>query len=121
MVARHAIDLIGELLVYATVDHDENTAEPVDLNDVVASVRASLAETFTKSAASIESADLPTIRGNRIRREPLLQNLIENAIKYRGSNLPRVRLDASREGSMWTVNCRDNRMGVPVEEREKIF
>lgn len=67
MVARHAIDLIGELLVYATVDHDENTAEPVDLNDVVASVRASLAETFTKSAASIESADLPTIRGNRIR------------------------------------------------------
>jgi signal transduction histidine kinase len=120
-VAHHAIDLIGDLLVYAALDRDDSASEPVGLNDVIASVRASLAETIANSAASIESADLPTVPGNPIRLEHVLQNLIENAIKYRGTDPPRVRLDATLEGSMWTIRCRDNGRGVPIDERDKIF
>lgn len=120
-VARHAIDLIGDLLVYATLDKDEPAAEPVDLNEVVASVRASLAETIAESGASIESEELPILPGNRMRLEHVLQNLIDNAIKYRGVDRPQIRIDATLEGSMWTIRCRDNGMGVPAEERDRIF
>ncbi|MGA8014938.1 MAG: ATP-binding protein [Candidatus Dormiibacterota bacterium] len=120
-VARHAIDLIADLLVYATLDKDDTPAEPVNLDGVLASVLASLAETIATSGASIESDKLPTLPGNRIRLEHVLQNLIDNAIKYRGVDRPQIRIDATLEGSMWTIRCRDNGMGVPAQERERIF
>ena len=120
-VARHAIDLIGDLLVYATLDQDDTAVAAVDLNEVVTSVRASLAETIGHSGAFIESEDLPTLPGNRIRLEHVLQNLIENAIKYRSTAPPRIRIGAALEGSMWTIHCRDNGMGIPVEARDKVF
>jgi signal transduction histidine kinase len=51
----------------------------------------------------------------------VLQNLIGNAIKYRGDQPPRIRLDAVRDGDTWKIRCRDNGQGIPGSAREQVF
>jgi len=51
----------------------------------------------------------------------VLQNLIGNAIKYRGDQPPRIRLDAVRDGGAWKIRCRDNGQGIPGSAREQVF
>jgi light-regulated signal transduction histidine kinase (bacteriophytochrome) len=53
--------------------------------------------------------------------EQLFQNLIGNAIKFRGNQPPRVHISASRNGNGWTFSVRDNGIGIAPEYSERIF
>jgi chemotaxis family two-component system sensor kinase Cph1 len=48
-------------------------------------------------------------------------SLIGNAIKFRGSEPPRVHISASRNGNRWTFSVRDNGVGIAPEYSERIF
>jgi chemotaxis family two-component system sensor kinase Cph1 len=51
----------------------------------------------------------------------LFQNLIGNAIKFRGNEPPRVHISASRNGAGWTFSVQDNGIGIAPEYSERIF
>jgi light-regulated signal transduction histidine kinase (bacteriophytochrome) len=51
----------------------------------------------------------------------IFQNLIGNAIKFRGNEPPRIHVSASRNGNMWTFSVRDNGIGIAPEYAERIF
>jgi light-regulated signal transduction histidine kinase (bacteriophytochrome) len=51
----------------------------------------------------------------------LLQNLIANAIKFRQSEPPHVRVSAERKGNEWVFAVRDNGIGIDPAQFEKIF
>ncbi len=51
----------------------------------------------------------------------LLQNLIGNAIKYRGQQPPRIHISAEPSGANWRFCVRDNGIGIAPEYRERIF
>jgi light-regulated signal transduction histidine kinase (bacteriophytochrome) len=51
----------------------------------------------------------------------LFQNLIGNAIKFRGNEPPRVHVSASRNGNGWIFSVRDNGIGIALEYAESIF
>ena len=51
----------------------------------------------------------------------VFQNLIANAIKFRGEAAPRIELAAEREGDCWRFECSDNGIGIDAEYAERIF
>jgi chemotaxis family two-component system sensor kinase Cph1 len=51
----------------------------------------------------------------------LLQNLVSNAIKYRGDNSPRVNVSAAQLADVWQFAVEDNGIGIAPEYKERIF
>ena len=51
----------------------------------------------------------------------IFQNLIGNAIKYRGEDPPRINVDASEREMEWLFAVRDNGIGIDPEYAENIF
>jgi signal transduction histidine kinase len=64
---------------------------------------------------------MPTVIGDRVQLIQVLQNLIGNAIVYRGDAPPRIQVDASRNGDFWEFTVRDNGIGIAPEHHQQIF
>ena len=64
---------------------------------------------------------LPTVVGDPVQLGQVLQNLVANAIKFRGAEPPRVHVSAERAGREWTVSVRDNGIGISPEYAQRIF
>ena len=120
-VADDAMELVSDLLHYAELDRGDTAQEPVDLNLAAARVIATIGSSIAQQGALIEAGNLPTVLGRPGELQLVLQNLIGNAIKYRGDQPPRIRLDAHRDGEIWKIRCRDNGQGIPGSAREGIF
>lgn len=118
--------LINSLLDYSRVSIDGNNQnyKLINLRDVVEVVKGNLRYPIVKSSATviIENADdFPVIRANHIQMMQLIQNLISNALKFRGERLPVVTVGCSTKGDMHTFYIKDNGIGISKENQEKIF
>jgi PAS domain S-box-containing protein len=76
--------LIDDLLRYSRVTGGERAFAPVDLQKVLDGVRKDLALQLTESHAAIDAEPLPTVTGDASQLRALMQNLISNALKFRG-------------------------------------
>jgi len=119
--AAHMRGLIQALLDYSLVGGAQNTLEPIRLDDVVKEVLVQLEVMVNSTNATIEVGDLPTVLGNKTFLQQLFQNLIANAIKFRGEHQPIVKVSASRKGPKWIVTVKDNGIGIPADAFEQIF
>ncbi|HWS38869.1 MAG TPA: ATP-binding protein [Actinoplanes sp.] len=117
-------DLIGSLLDYAQAGSAPVHRVPTDLADIFEQVRTDLRPAAEAAAATVEtSGGLPTVAGDPVLIRQLLQNLIGNAIKYRDPERDcRVLVFARQEeGGDWTVHVADNGLGIPPEQRRRVF
>jgi signal transduction histidine kinase len=64
---------------------------------------------------------LPSVYGHEAHFLQLMQNLIANAIKYRGEQTPQIVVSAERRDSEWLFAVADNGMGIPPEYQRQIF
>jgi light-regulated signal transduction histidine kinase (bacteriophytochrome) len=93
----------------------------VDLAEVLAEVEHSLSGPLREAGATIHADALPRVRGERSLLVSLLQNLIANAVKFRGDRPLRIELSARREGDRWELSCADNGIGVEPQYAGRIF
>jgi two-component system, chemotaxis family, sensor kinase Cph1 len=61
------------------------------------------------------------VRADVVQLSQLFQNLIGNALKYRGKEAPLVKVAAHRREDKWLFSVNGNGEGVPPHERERIF
>ena len=115
--------LIRALLDYARAGHISLIPRPVDLNDVLGDATADLGPVMRAGDADVAVEDmLPTVDGDATLLRQLLQNLIGNAIKYRRPDRRcRVTVRARPYEGAWLVSVADNGIGIPPEQRERIF
>ena len=64
---------------------------------------------------------LPSIQADRFQMVQLFQNLIGNAIKFRGESPPRIHVAAERSGDDWVFSVRDNGIGIAAKYHQRIF
>lgn len=93
---------------------------PVNINDAFNRVLDALAEEIRHCKAVITHGSLPTVQGNKDHLERVLLNLVANALKF-GGQPPHVRVEANREHDAWRISVADDGIGVPEEQRARIF
>jgi light-regulated signal transduction histidine kinase (bacteriophytochrome) len=76
---------------------------------------------ITEQQAMLTHDPLPTVRGDATRLKQVLQNLIGNALKFRGQAPPRVHVSARREDGHWRFAVRDNGIGIDPQHVGKLF
>ncbi len=113
--------LINDLLAFSRVGRSGREQEMVQLADALAAARSTLSEAIAESGARVEAGELPTVRGDRAQLTSLFQNLLTNAVKFRSSEQPVVRIEAVRHSGEWELSCSDNGIGVEPEYAERIF
>lgn len=115
-------DLIHGLLDYARVGNTSADAVPVDLNLVMRDVQILLKAKIEESNAVILTEHLPIIpRANYTQLLQLMQNLLGNALKYRGEKDPLVQVGVEDSGDSWTIQVKDNGIGLDMRYSDKVF
>jgi PAS domain S-box-containing protein len=113
--------LVQDLLTYTRVIGSDQPPAPVDCNRVFRSVLENLSAAVVESRATITSGALPEIRAHESSIVQVFQNLISNAIKYRGEGPLRIHVDAERHSDGWLFSVSDNGIGIAPEYQERIF
>lgn len=113
--------LIGDLLAYAQVGKGHTPTTLTSVDEVLNEVQANLEAPIRESSAVIERGPLPSVAADRTEMVQLFQNLIVNAIKFRGDKAPVIRINARNDGRWWNFTVGDNGIGIPPEHRERIF
>jgi PAS domain S-box-containing protein len=114
--------LIEGLLEYSTAGEvSPSPVEDFDTQLALAAAVANLQGAIHDSKAVITHDLLPSVRGNQLRFVQLFQNLISNALKYRGKNAPSIHLSAKRQAGEWEFSIRDNGQGISAEYHTQIF
>lgn len=119
--AQRMRELIEGLLSYSRVSTEREQLQPVDLNTLLQRAVANLAGAVEECGAKIDSSPLPTLPARPQLVVQLFQNLVGNALKFRGTAAPVVKIGAQREGRDWTFEVRDNGIGVDPKHADRIF
>jgi signal transduction histidine kinase len=127
---RHAVEgadrmqgLIHGLLAYARIGTDAAHLGPVDMAEALGEALGNLEVPLRESTGQVAHGPLPTVHADRAQVVQLLQNLVGNALKFRApGKAPRIRVEAHATGTgEWTVEVRDNGIGIPPEHQRRIF
>jgi two-component system phosphate regulon sensor histidine kinase PhoR len=116
--------LVEDLLELSRLESGERppVLEPVDVAEVADDVAASFAELAERKGLKLECRHQPaptvTTDGDRLRR--ILENLVENAVKYTPSG-GSVRIDTARRDGAAQVSVSDDGPGIPPEHLPRIF
>ncbi|HUA36167.1 MAG TPA: CHASE3 domain-containing protein [Candidatus Binataceae bacterium] len=95
--------------------------EPVDMNRVRDEAVANLHLAIDEAKAHITSDTLPTLLGDPVRMRELLQNLLENAVKFRAEKPPEIHVGCVRHANEYIFSVRDNGIGIAPQYQERIF
>jgi len=113
--------LIRDLLEYSRLGRKGKDFAATDMQSVLRQVLASIRITIEEAHASVTWATLPVVRSDSGQLSQVLQNLIANAVKFRGDTPPRVHISAERKDDMWTVSVADNGIGIDAKHKERVF
>jgi light-regulated signal transduction histidine kinase (bacteriophytochrome) len=113
--------LINDLLAYSRVGTRGKPFKPVDCQAIFRETRDNLMKVIEESGAVIAEESLPTVPGDEVQLLQLFQNLVANAIKFRGPESPQIRVSAQKNGPDWVFAFKDNGIGIAPEHQERIF
>jgi signal transduction histidine kinase len=113
--------LIEDLLSYSRTGRAELVRTRVDLNDTVNRAIGALAAAISEADADLEIDPLPVVGGDQGQLSRLFENLISNAIKFRGERKPLVKVRSELRGGAWHLSVSDNGIGIEERHRERIF
>jgi PAS domain S-box-containing protein len=112
--------LIDDLLSFAATGM-QAPPRRVDLGNVVIQALQDLDLDVKTSGAQVTVDRLPLVCSNEIQLVRLFQNLMGNAVKYRGPGAPEIHIAAQREGQKWIIRVEDNGLGIPLQDQARVF
>ena len=113
--------LINDLLSFSRVGRVALDPVPVSCAAALDQARANLSAEIAACNATIEIGALPVVQGEESLLVAVFQNLLSNALKFRGEQPPRVAVSARRDGETWLFSVTDNGIGIEPEFAERIF
>ena len=119
--ARRMDVLIDDLLAYMHASSAATPPETVALQSSLSEALANLGAAIAETGAKITFDTMPVLRIAPLHARQLFQNLIGNALKYRGVAAPVVHVGARKDDGEWVFSVQDNGIGIDPEYRDKVF
>ena len=113
--------LIDDLLQYSRVGSESRSYERVDLNKTVTQVLQNLGKAVESNEAEVLFEQLPNVQADQSQICQVLQNLIANAIKFKGDDKPMIHIKSEQEGDRWIVSVSDNGVGFEQKDANRVF
>jgi light-regulated signal transduction histidine kinase (bacteriophytochrome) len=113
--------LINDLLTFSRVGTRGKPLISASCEEVIEAALANLQIAIEESGASITCETLPQVKGDPTQLVQLFQNLISNAIKFRGHEPPCIHVTAQQENEEWIFSVRDNGIGIDSKFADRIF
>lgn len=113
--------LIDGLLAYSRVGTQGRPFAPTDCAQALQNALTNLQIAIEESRATITVNPLPSVMADEVQLTQLFQNLVGNAIKFRGQALPQIDIGATQHNSEWRFWVRDNGIGLDPAFAGRIF
>ncbi len=112
---------IRDLLAYARVKTEAPIPERTDTSAALAEALDRLRVPIAEGRAEVTQGPLPMVLADPSQITQLLQNLVDNAVKFRGPGAPRIHVSSERREQEWVFSVSDNGIGIDPKDRERIF
>jgi len=112
--------LIQDLLTYSRAGQQKELSL-VDTAIPVSRAIGNLGTRIEEASAEVTLEPLPHVMGNEVQLEQLFQNLIGNALKFRGSAPPQIHVRVERRELEWVFSVKDNGIGIEPQYFQRIF
>jgi signal transduction histidine kinase len=119
--ARRMQQLITDLLQYSRVGTRARALRPTDAGAVLGAVIVGLQNLMEASLGVIVSGPLPAVQADEMQLGQVFQNLIGNALKFRGELVPRIQVSAEVIEKMVHFSVSDNGIGIDKNSSGRIF
>ena len=115
--------LLDELLELSRIGRIVNPPEVVPLADLARETVDLLSGRLTEHGVAVQvDPDLPLVYGDRQRLTEVLENLVDNAVKFTGDQSePLVKIGARQDGEETVIYVRDNGVGIEPCYQDKVF
>jgi signal transduction histidine kinase len=113
--------LINDLLAFSRAGRSVEDLGPVACDAALAGATANLATQIGQAGAVIEAGPLPVVRAQLTLMTVVFQNLLSNALKFKGERPPRIVVTAERDGAFWSFSVSDNGIGIEPQYADRVF
>jgi PAS domain S-box-containing protein len=113
--------LINDLLDYSRVTTRGKPFVKLDLSVVLGHAIANLQKKIQETGAMIVNDDLPFVYGDEVQLVRVFQNLLDNAMKFRGDEPPRINVSAKTIDDKIQISLTDNGIGIDKIYSDRVF
>ena len=114
-------NLISDLLIFSRVGMRGKPFKSTDMNTVLETVINTFRQTIKESSTEVTYDPLPVVLADESQMIQLVQNLISNAIKFRGEEPPRIHISGEVKADNWIFSVSDNGIGMESKYFNRIF
>ena len=119
--AKRMKQLIDDLLEYSRVASQAKKFEFVNLEKMLDVVQTNLSVSIAENNVKITHEPLPTVFADKNQMPQVFQNLINNAIKFRGVKSSEIEISTQKGQNEWIFSVSDNGIGIKQEHQKQIF
>lgn len=113
--------LISELLTFSRVQSKEQTYKWLCFEEVLENTVDNLAVSIKEANAKITHDPLPEVVADYGQMVQLMENLVANALKFKGKQPPRIHISAKKSDGDWVFSIKDNGIGILEKDFGRIF
>jgi len=120
--AEHMVTLVEKINSYIATRESPLCPESIDLGELLNEIREEFGDALKREGVHLVLPEGPCrIQADRVSLIRLFRNLTDNALKYGGESMDEIRVQCEDDGAHRTIRFRDNGVGIPVEDQERVF
>jgi PAS domain S-box-containing protein len=113
--------LINDLLEYSRITTQGKDFKETDVFSVLGQAIRNLQMKIENCSAIVTNGELPIIKADELHLVRLFQNLIDNALKFKGTESPRIHIGCQPDKDYWLFSVKDNGIGIESQYKDRIF
>lgn len=124
---QHLSGLVDKLLRFSLLESESINKNPESkelkalLDEALRDVQTAVKEKGVQVSVDESVGKTPAVEVDGALTVDVFKNLIENAVKFNDKEKKTLSISANTNDKKVTINFRDNGVGIPSEEKEKVF